>query len=72
MMFTALSERRLVDVVVLEIDLSVILRSGTLFSDRNAAASTAKVSSSPSIIHFDIIRHSNYFRVPVVDRLLSS
>ena len=68
MMFVALRERRLLDVVVLEIDLNVILSSGTLFSDRNAAASTAIISSSPSIVRFDIIHHSNQFEVPIVDR----
>ena len=39
MLYVALKEARLVDPIVLEIDLSVILIPGTRFSDRNAAPS---------------------------------
>jgi hypothetical protein len=68
MMFKALSERRIGDAVVLEIDLNVILHAETLYSDRNAAAGSAVVSRSPSVVRFDIVLHSSVFDVALKDR----
>jgi hypothetical protein len=68
MMYKALSDHRLLDAVILEIDLTVVLRSGTLYSDRNAAATSAVVARSPSVIHFDTVLKSSQFDVEPRDR----
>ena len=68
MMFVALKEGRLVDPVVLEVNLGIVLTSGTLFSDRNAAASTALVTDNPSHIRFDVALCSNHFSVSRANR----
>ena len=68
MMYVALDESRLTDPVILEINLSVVLIPGTLFSDRNAAANTASISDSVSGIRFDIALCSTQFCVPAADR----
>ena len=47
MMYVALTERRLEEAVVLEVDLDVVLQSGTLYSDINAASSVPVVSGDP-------------------------
>ena len=64
MMYVALTERRLEEAVVLEVDLDVVLQSGTLYSDTNAASSRAVVSGDPSVIHFDVVSCSSLFEVP--------
>ena len=64
MMYVALTERRLEEAVVLEVDLDVVLQSGTLYSDINAASSRAIVSGDPSVIRFDVVSCSSLFEVP--------
>ena len=64
MMYVALTERRLEEAVVLEVDLDVVLQPGTLYSDINAASSRAIVSGDPSVIRFDVVSCSSLFEVP--------
>ena len=65
MMYVAVTERRLEEAVVLEVDLDVVLQSGTLFSDINAASTRAVVSGDPSVIRFDVVLCSSIFDVPL-------
>ena len=61
MMYRALKENRISVPVVLEIKLEVVSRPGVLFCGVNAAAKAAKVSDSPRVIHFDVVRaHSRF------------
>jgi len=68
MLFVALKETRLIDPVVLEVDLNVVCIPGTRFSDRNAASSRAVVSEDPQIVRFDVIFRPSQFAVPTTDR----
>jgi len=47
------------------VDLEVVLQSGTLYSDTNAALFRAVVSGDPSVIHFDAVSFPSLFEVPV-------
>jgi hypothetical protein len=64
MMYVALKERRIEDAVVLEVDLDVVLQSGTLYSDSNAASASAIISGNPSVVRFDIVLCESLFEVP--------
>jgi hypothetical protein len=68
MMYSAKKDGRLAEAVVLEIDLDVVSVPGVLFSDRNAAASDAVISRSPTEIRFDLVRCSSQFAVSLTDR----
>src|SRR5207244_1784475 len=68
MMYVALSEGRLLYPVVLQVSLDVVSRPGTLFSDRNAASSSAIVCGNQSVIRFNIVRKPNQFTVSSADR----
>ena len=68
MLFVALKEKRLLNPVILEVNLSVVLTPGTLFSDRNAAAFSAVISDSPSNVRFDVVLCQNQFDLPPTDR----
>jgi hypothetical protein len=68
MMYQALSERRIRNAVVLEIDLNVVLHSETLYSDRNAAAAAAVVSRSPTVVRYDVVLRPSVFSVTLKDR----
>lgn len=68
MMYTAISDRRLSEAVVLEVDLAVVALPGVLFSDRNAAAADAVVSPSPEGIRFDFVLRRDQFAVDKADR----
>ena len=68
MLFVALKERRILNPVVLQVNVCALLAPGTRFSDRNAAAHSALISENPSVVRFDIALRTNPSGVPVADR----
>ena len=56
MMYQAVAEKRISKPVMLEIKLEVVSRPGVRFSDCNATRVDARHSSSPNIVHFDVVR----------------
>jgi hypothetical protein len=63
MMYAALKERRIVDPVILEIDLEAVGLSDVLFSDRNAVANGANVGSGLDAlgeVRFDVIQRGRW------------
>ena len=66
MMYVAKNDGRIVDPVVLEIDLSVVELSRTKFSDRNAARNGAVINpglSGARNIHFSTVRQPTHFNL---------
>jgi hypothetical protein len=62
MLFVALEEKRITKPVILEVSLQVVSRPGVLFSDCNATRKGCIVSTSPSVVRFDIVKKP-YFEV---------
>lgn len=66
MMYVAKKDGRIEDPVVLEIDLSVVELSGTMFSDRNAAKNGAVIElglSGAKNIHFSTVSQPTHFNL---------
>ena len=64
MMFVALKQERVSDLVVLQIKLEVVSRPNVLFTDCNATRRGAKKSSSPEVVRFDVVKAKDQFAVP--------
>ena len=62
MLFVALAEKRITKPVILEVSLQVVSRPGVLFSDCNATRKGCIVSTSPSVVRFDLVK-KRYFEV---------
>ena len=63
MKYVAKNEGRISRPVMLQIKLEVVSKQGVLFFDCNATRHDAVQSSSPSVVHFDIVKAANQFRV---------
>ena len=59
MMYQAVAEKRISQLVMLQIKLEVVSRSGARFCDCNATRGDARQSSNPSIVRFDVVRAKN-------------
>ena len=51
------------DVFLLQIKLQVVSRPGVLFFDCNATRHDAVQSTSPTVVHFDVVKAENQFAV---------
>ncbi len=56
MMYVALNEGRISQMMMLEIKLEVVSRPGVRFSDCNATRADARQSTNPSIVRFDVVK----------------
>jgi hypothetical protein len=63
MKYVAQNEKRISRAVMLQIKLEVVSRPGVLFFDCNATRHDAVQSSSPSVVHFDVVKADNQFAV---------
>jgi len=63
MRYVAQNEKRISRAVMLEIKLEVVSRPGVLFFDCNATRHDAVQSSSPTVVHFDVVKAENQFAV---------
>ena len=68
MMFVCKRDGRLKNPVVLKIDIAACSLHGTLFSDRNATASSVLIGPSPSLVHFETVKKEDHFRVDTSER----
>jgi hypothetical protein len=63
MKYVAKNEGRISRPVMLRIKLEVVSRPGVLFFDCNATRHDAVRSSSPNVVHFDVVKAANQFGV---------
>jgi hypothetical protein len=63
MKYIAKNEGRISRPVVLQIKLEVVSKPGVLFFDCNATRRDAVQSSSPNVVHFDVVKAANQFSV---------
>jgi hypothetical protein len=63
MMFVAVNQKRISKPVMLQIKLEVVSRPNVLFADCNATRRGAKKSSSPDVVHFDVVQAKDQFAV---------
>ena len=61
MKYVALKEKRISRAVMLQIKLQVVSRPGVLFFDCNATRHDAVQSTSPTVVHFDVVKAENHF-----------
>ena len=63
MKYVAQHEKRISHAVMLQIKLQVVSRPGVLFFDCNATRHDAVQSTSPTVVHFDVVKAENQFAV---------
>lgn len=71
MMYVAKKEGRISDPVILEIDLSVVSRNGTLFADRNATKNGVIIKEGKEgakNIHFQTVKRTDYFNIDPAEK----
>ena len=71
MMYVAKKEGRISDPVILEIDLSVVSRYGTLFADRNATKNGVIIKEGyegAKNIHFQTVKRTDYFNIDSAEK----
>ena len=68
MQHVCLRENRIKKVAILEIDIQVCTKEGTLFSDCNTTRKKAIISDSIENVHFDIVKKADQFSVKENDR----
>lgn len=72
MMFVAMNDGRISNPIMLEIDLDVISDESTMFADRNATKTGAKVGSDIEAfraIHFDSLKANTHFDLPAEEQM---
>ena len=71
MMYVAKKEGRISDPVILEIDLSVVNRYGTLYADRNATKNGVIIKEGyegAKNIHFQTVKRTDYFNIDPAEK----
>ena len=68
MQFIALKQKRVANLVMLQVKLQVVSRPGVLFSDCNATRSEAVKSESPDVVRFNVVKAKNQFQVSRIQR----
>ena len=63
MQYVAIKEKRVQNLIMLQVNLQVVSRPGVLFSDCNATRVDAVRSMSPKIIRFDVVQQKDQFAV---------
>jgi hypothetical protein len=63
MKYIAKQEKRVSNAVMLQIKLEVVSRPGVVFFDCNATHHEAVGSTSPAVVHFDVVKAANQFAV---------
>jgi hypothetical protein len=64
MQYVSLKEKRVSQMVMLQVKLEVVSRPGVMFSDCNAVRQDAVRSNSPKIVHFNVVKAKDQFAVP--------
>ena len=62
-MYLALKKKRILEAVVLEINIEVVSRPNVCFSDCNASRHDAQQSPDPRIVRFDVVKSRSQFDV---------
>ena len=68
MRFTCVRDKRIHNVAILEINITICGKIGTLLCDRNATRKKALISVSLESVNFDIVKNPNQFSVSEVDK----
>ena len=63
MRFKVVQEKRVSDVVMLQINLEVVSRPGVLFFDCNATRRGATKSTTPDVVRFEVVKAKNQYAV---------
>lgn len=63
MQYVALKEKRVANLVMLQVNLQVVSRPGVLFSDCNATRTDAVRSRNPKVIRYDVVQQKDQFAV---------
>ncbi len=64
MMYVAKKEKRILNPVLLQIDLKALFKPGVMYADCNATRRDASLSDRPTQIRFDLVKQRTHFDVP--------